>query len=70
MAAALNNLALLYKITERYEEAEPLYHQALNIWKEALGPKHPLTVMVLKKYIDVLRLLNREDEAKALEGQL
>jgi tetratricopeptide (TPR) repeat protein len=40
MAVALNNLAQVLRLQRRYAEAEPLYRQALDIWKERLGPVH------------------------------
>jgi len=41
VAAALNNLALLYESQGRYAQAEPLYKRALAIYEKALGPQHP-----------------------------
>ena len=37
----LNNLALLYASQGRYEEAEPLYVEALKMYKRLLGDEHP-----------------------------
>ncbi|NEO91069.1 MAG: CHAT domain-containing protein, partial [Moorea sp. SIO3G5] len=41
VATSLNNLAGLYKSQGRYGEAEPLYRQALALWKKLLGEDHP-----------------------------
>ncbi len=41
VANNLNNLALLYNIQGRYEEAEPLYKQALAMFQKLLGTEHP-----------------------------
>src|SRR5947209_16159620 len=41
VAAALNNLALLYDKEGRYDEAEPLYERALVIQEKSFGPNHP-----------------------------
>ena len=41
MATSLNNLAGLYKSQGRYEEAEPLYLQALQLRRSLLGESHP-----------------------------
>ena len=41
VAASLNNLAELYRITGDYAKAEPLYQRALQILEQALGPTHP-----------------------------
>ena len=46
VAISLNNLAELYSSQGRYEEAEPLYLQALAIAEQALGENHPTTVMI------------------------
>ncbi|EPF18252.1 tetratricopeptide repeat protein [Microcystis aeruginosa] len=42
----LNNLAKLYQSQGRYEEAEPLHQQALDIAEQALGENHPTTVKI------------------------
>jgi tetratricopeptide (TPR) repeat protein/class 3 adenylate cyclase len=42
-ASSLNNLAELYKIQGRYEQAEPLYLRALEIRERILGSEHPDT---------------------------
>ncbi|MCL5096136.1 MAG: tetratricopeptide repeat protein [Candidatus Omnitrophica bacterium] len=43
VALSLNNLAELYRDQGRYEEAEPLYTQALEIAEQTLGQSHPTT---------------------------
>ncbi|WP_146066470.1 tetratricopeptide repeat protein, partial [Candidatus Venteria ishoeyi] len=40
-ATSLNNLAELYQAMGDYARAEPLYKQAYEIWKTALGENHP-----------------------------
>ncbi len=50
IAIRLNNLALLYESQGRYEEAEPLYLQALEITKKALGDQHPTTITINENY--------------------
>jgi tetratricopeptide (TPR) repeat protein len=37
----LNNLAALYQVQERYDDAEPLFLRALEIKEQALGKDHP-----------------------------
>ena len=39
MRVVLNNLAELYRQMGEYAKAEPLYHNALDIEKRALGGK-------------------------------
>jgi tetratricopeptide (TPR) repeat protein len=46
VAISLNNLAKLYDSQRKYEEAEPLYLQALAIAEQALGENHPTTVKI------------------------
>jgi tetratricopeptide (TPR) repeat protein len=41
VASSLNNLAYLYNAQGRYEAAEPLYQQALELNRELLGDRHP-----------------------------
>jgi tetratricopeptide (TPR) repeat protein len=43
VAAALNNLAGLYRAQGAYERARPLFERALAVWEKALGPEHPDT---------------------------
>ena len=50
MATSLNNLALLYDSQGRYEEAEPLYLQALKIAEKVLGKNHPNTSTIRANY--------------------
>ncbi|HBB30385.1 MAG TPA: kinesin, partial [Cyanobacteria bacterium UBA9273] len=41
VATSLNNLAELYSSQGRYSEAEPLFRQALEMYKRLLGENHP-----------------------------
>ena len=41
MATSLNNLAGLYRAQGKYESAEPLYQEALALYKSLLGDRHP-----------------------------
>ncbi len=54
MAASLNNLALLYCNQGLYEQADPLYQRALEIYEKALGAVHPSTKNVQDNYNDLL----------------
>ena len=40
-ATALNNLAMIYENTGRYDDAEPLYDQALSITPPCVGGGSP-----------------------------
>jgi len=55
VAIRLNNLALLYKATNRLKEAEPLIRRALKIFEDSLGPDHPSTQTVRKNLEILLR---------------
>lgn len=46
VATSLDHLANLYDSQGRYQEAEPLYLQALAIAEQALGENHPTTVKI------------------------
>ena len=43
VATSLNNLAGLYNFQGKYEAAEPLYIEALEIAESVLGENHPNT---------------------------
>jgi tetratricopeptide (TPR) repeat protein len=40
-ALDLNNLGLLYYKMVRYLEAEPLFKEALRVFRQSLGQEHP-----------------------------
>ncbi|MDZ8029460.1 MAG: tetratricopeptide repeat protein [Nostoc sp. DedQUE11] len=46
VATSLNNLAYLYDSQARYDQAEPLFLQALKIRQQVFGVNHPNTVTV------------------------
>ncbi len=54
VAISLNNLAELYSSQGRYEEAEPLFLQALAIAEQALGENHPNTI-IFRENLQMLR---------------
>ncbi len=67
IAGTLENLADLYVLLRRYEEASALYEQVIPIYETKLVPNHPRTVEILKKRAE---LLEREgDNTGALELQ-
>ena len=47
VATSLNNLAGLYRSQGRYEEAEPLYQEALAILMSTVGENHPYMQSVM-----------------------
>jgi tetratricopeptide (TPR) repeat protein len=67
VARTLTNLAALYCSKGRHAEAEPLFHRALSIAENALGPQNPLVGRVLADYAVLLRKTKRKTEARQLE---
>jgi CHAT domain-containing protein/Flp pilus assembly protein TadD len=65
LAAAVNNLALLYSEIGDVNQAEPLYREALAIHQKSLGPDHPLTATSLNNL--GLLLSRKGDNEKAEE---
>jgi len=57
---ALHNLATLYHVQRKYDEAEPLYKRALVIKQKAFGEDHPETVRLLRSYGHVLMSTNKQ----------
>ena len=53
-AAAMNNLAQVYKLTGRPADAEPLYRSAISICAEALGKSHPTCALFSGNLADLL----------------
>ena len=59
------NLVEVYRSQGRYGEAEPLYVQALEIWKAELGDRHPDTAQGLNNLALLYFNTNRLPEAAA-----
>lgn len=53
VAISLNNLAGLYESQGKYEAAEPLYLQALEMDKKLLGEEHPNTQTINSNLLDL-----------------
>ena len=68
-AKALNEHALTLKDTGRYDEAEPLYRQAIEIGKDTLGVAHPAYAIYLNNLAGLLKDTGRYDEAEPLYRQ-
>ena len=47
VAFHLDNLAELLRVSNRFDEAEPLYRRALAIREESFGPDHPEVAQTL-----------------------
>ncbi|MBO1047233.1 MAG: tetratricopeptide repeat protein [Dolichospermum sp. DEX182a] len=66
LANSLNNLALLYRLQGRYNDAEPLYLQSLDIRKRQLGDDHPDVATSLNNLALLYRLQGRYNDAEPL----
>ena len=65
-ATSLNNLAELLRATGRYEEAEPLFREAMETTGKALGTDHPDYATSLNNLAGLLRDTGRYEEAEPL----
>jgi tetratricopeptide (TPR) repeat protein len=66
LATSLNNLAGLYNSQGRYDQAEPLYLQALELYKRLLGDNHPDVAMSLNNLALLYNSQGRYDQAEPL----
>jgi tetratricopeptide (TPR) repeat protein len=69
VATSLNNLAELLKTQGKYDEAEPLYRQAIGVWRTALGEEHPLVATGLNNLAVLLWNTGRSEEANVYGRQ-
>ncbi|CAE7676347.1 klc-2 [Symbiodinium necroappetens] len=65
----MNNLAGLLQARGRYEEAEPLFRQGLEICSAKLGEEHPRTLNSMNNLAGLLQAQRRHDEAEPLYRQ-
>ena len=66
LSSTLNNLANLYYAQGRYEQAEPLYLQALELYKRLLGDNHPDVAMSLNNLAGLYEAQGRYEQAEPL----
>ena len=66
MATSLNNLAGLYDSQGRYEDAEPLYLQALEMTRKLLGQEHPYVASSLNNLAGLYKSQGRYEDAEPL----
>ncbi|NEP10634.1 MAG: tetratricopeptide repeat protein, partial [Symploca sp. SIO2C1] len=66
VATSINYLAYLYKLQGRYDEAEPLYLQALALLKKLFGHKHPNVAISISYLAGLYCSQGRYDEAELL----
>ena len=65
----MNNLALVYDRTGKYSEAERLYVQATQIFKESLGDQHPFYAQSLDNLAGIYRETGDYTKAEQLYRQ-
>jgi len=70
-ATSLHNLGLInFRGLSRYEKAESFFKQALVLQEKVYGPDSEEIKETIMEYADLLRVLDREKEAEALEKKL
>ncbi len=68
-ARTCHALALLYDVQRRYALAARFYKRTLAIQEKTLGENHPERIRTLDKLVEVLKKLERHDEAAELEAR-
>jgi tetratricopeptide (TPR) repeat protein len=68
LAQICHNLAALYADTNRFDEAETLYKQALSL-QELLDPNDLFMINLLDGYAKLLNKVGRTQEAEAHRGR-
>jgi tetratricopeptide (TPR) repeat protein len=66
----MNNLALLYHYQGRYEQAEPLYLQVLELGKRLWGEDHPDVAISLNNLAALYKSQGRYEQANYLMSKL
>jgi CHAT domain-containing protein len=68
-ASSLDDLAQLYQAMGEYEQAEPLYLEALAIRKKTLGEQHPAYAVNLDNLASLYKAMHRYEQAEPLYRQ-
>jgi Flp pilus assembly protein TadD len=66
LALSLNGLALLYRSQGRYNDAEPLFLQSLEISKRKLGTVYPYVISILNNLALLYKSKSQYSKAEAL----
>jgi len=69
IAQSLSNLAGLYEVLGKYQDAEKLYERALHIYEKVSGPEHPDMARVLNNLAYLLRQQGQYQDAEKLYGR-
>jgi Flp pilus assembly protein TadD len=67
--ASMNNLARVLGSQGKYDEAEAMHRQALQLSEEVLGQEHSTTLASMDNLARVLRSQGKYDEAEAMHRQ-
>ncbi|MBI3994380.1 MAG: tetratricopeptide repeat protein [Nitrospirae bacterium] len=70
LAKGIYGLALTCELQGRHSEAEVLYRQTLGILQKTLKPDHPKMLILMETYARLLRKIDREPEAVAIEDKI
>lgn len=70
VASGLTNLAAVQYARGNFAQAEPLLKRALEIKEQRLGVDHPQVATSLREYADLLRKLDRPEEAAIVEARV
>jgi len=65
----LNNLAVVYSLAGRTEEAGAAFRRALAICEKSLPPSHPSHATLLANYARFLRGIGEKTQAKVMEAE-
>ncbi|MBD2353788.1 tetratricopeptide repeat protein [Tolypothrix sp. FACHB-123] len=66
LATSLNNLAALYDSQGKYNQAEPLFIQALDLLRRFLGDEHPDVAISLNNLAELYRSQGKYSQAEPL----
>ncbi len=64
-----HNLALIYVEQKKYERAEQSYKEAITAMEKLYGPENPNLILYLNNYAKLLKILQRDAEARVLEAR-
>ena len=67
--ASMNNLALVLNKQGKYEEAEAMHRQGLELSEKVLGKEHPNTLTSMNNLAEVLSKQGKYEEAEAIHRQ-
>jgi hypothetical protein len=67
LSCALHNLATLFHVQRKYDDAETYYQRGMTMKQRLFGPNHPETLSILKSYANLLKSTHREEQARHLD---